>query len=127
MELISRSIKLTIALNYRVYVGNGSIGKKSSQGTAKSTVLNTPPPYKLTKIIKLEKCYFGGTVAASFGSCLDPDMAALAAAVMAAAAAPNFAPPAAFIAPAILAKAAIPPTSIALKATVGFTSISYCT
>ncbi|GAB2227495.1 hypothetical protein Droror1_Dr00009317 [Drosera rotundifolia] len=42
---------------------------------------------------------------------------------MAAAAAPNFAPPAAFITPAILANAAIPPTSMALSATVGFTSI----
>ena len=56
----------------------------------------------------------------SFWSCFDPAKAAVAAAVMAAVAAPNFTPPAAFIAPAILANAAIPPTSTARKATVGF-------
>ncbi|PQQ09876.1 beta-galactosidase 17 isoform X1 [Prunus yedoensis var. nudiflora] len=61
----------------------------------------------------------------SFDS-LDP-IAAVAAAVAIAAAAPTLAPPAAFITPATLANAAIPPTSIALKATVGFTAISYST
>lgn len=64
---------------------------------------------------------------ASFESCFDPDIAALAAIVMAVAAAPSFAPPAAFIAPATFANTAIPPTSIALKATVGFTAISCVT
>ncbi|CAA0821140.1 Beta-galactosidase 17 [Striga hermonthica] len=54
---------------------------------------------------------------------LGPETAAVAAAVTAAAAAPSFTPPAAFIAPPILAKAAIPPTSIALNATVGFIDI----
>ncbi|GFY97164.1 hypothetical protein Acr_11g0014700 [Actinidia rufa] len=57
-------------------------------------------------------------------SCFDPDIAAVAAAVMAAAAAPTFAPPAAFTTPATFANAAIPPTSIALRATVGFIDIS---
>ncbi|KAM1717310.1 hypothetical protein ACFX11_025160 [Malus domestica] len=56
-------------------------------------------------------------------SCLVPT-AAVAAAVMAAAAAPTLAPPAAFAAPATLANAAIPPTNMALKATVGFTAVS---
>lgn len=56
-------------------------------------------------------------------SCFDPDMVAPAAAVTATAAAPSFTPPAALAAPAILAKAAKPPTSTALIATVGFTLI----
>lgn len=64
--------------------------------------------------------HFGECLESSFWSCFDPAKAAVAAAVMAAVAAPNFAPPAAFIAPAILANAAIPPTSTARKATVGF-------
>lgn len=58
-------------------------------------------------------------------SCFGPDIATVAAADMAAAAALNFAPPAAFAAPAIFANAATPPTSIALRATVGFIVISY--
>eukprot|EP00268_Persea_americana_P066461 TRINITY_DN9052_c0_g1_i1.p2 TRINITY_DN9052_c0_g1~~TRINITY_DN9052_c0_g1_i1.p2 ORF type:complete len:110 (+),score=26.77 TRINITY_DN9052_c0_g1_i1:469-798(+) len=62
---------------------------------------------------------------ASFCSTLVPEIAAVAAAVMAAAAAPIFTLPAAFIAPATFANAAIPPTSRALKATVGFMSIFY--
>ncbi|KAJ6348261.1 hypothetical protein OIU76_004683, partial [Salix suchowensis] len=61
----------------------------------------------------------------SFESFFCPGMAAVAAAVTAAAAAPSFTPPAAFIAPATFANIATPPTSIALKATAGFTAISY--
>ncbi|CAL1399696.1 unnamed protein product [Linum trigynum] len=46
--------------------------------------------------------------------------------VIAVAAAPSFAPPAAFIAPATFANTAIPPTSTALNATVGFIAIFCC-
>uniref|UniRef100_A0A6N2LI85 beta-galactosidase n=1 Tax=Salix viminalis TaxID=40686 RepID=A0A6N2LI85_SALVM len=49
----------------------------------------------------------------------------MAAVVAAAAAAPSFTPPAAFIAPATLANIATPPPSIARRATAGFTAISY--
>ncbi|KAL6137513.1 hypothetical protein ACLB2K_062805 [Fragaria x ananassa] len=66
--------------------------------------------------------HFEGCLESSFDSCFD-DKAALAAADMAAAATPTLAPPAAFIAVATFANAAIPPTSIALKATVGFIAI----
>ena len=52
-----------------------------------------------------------------------PDTAAVAAAVMAAAAAPTFTPPAAFIAPAIFANAATPPTRAARRATIGLISM----
>uniref|UniRef100_A0A0A9AVP8 Uncharacterized protein n=1 Tax=Arundo donax TaxID=35708 RepID=A0A0A9AVP8_ARUDO len=54
-----------------------------------------------------------------------PDMAADAAAVTAAAAAPTFTPPAAFIAPAIFANAATPPTRAARRATIGLISMVY--
>ena len=78
---------------------------------------------EIRKQIKIH--YFGDCWGASFCSCFDPATAAVAAAVIAAAAAPIFTPPAAFIALAILANAATPPTSIALNATVGFIAIFY--
>ncbi|KAK9923629.1 hypothetical protein M0R45_032036 [Rubus argutus] len=73
-----------------------------------------------------KETHFEGGLESSLDSCFD-DKAALAAADMAAAATPSLAPPAAFIAPATFANAAIPPTSIALKATVGFIAIPYAT
>jgi hypothetical protein len=72
---------------------------------------------------KLKSNHFEGEV--SLESFLGPETAAVAAAVTAVAAAPSFTPPAAFIAPATFANIATPPTSAALKATVGFTAISY--
>eukprot|EP00262_Sarcandra_glabra_P015868 TRINITY_DN49_c0_g1_i1.p1 TRINITY_DN49_c0_g1~~TRINITY_DN49_c0_g1_i1.p1 ORF type:complete len:121 (+),score=18.28 TRINITY_DN49_c0_g1_i1:235-597(+) len=76
----------------------------------------------MTSICKT-KNHFEAGVEALAGSPLLAETAAVAAAVMAAAAAPTFTLPAAFIAPAIFANAAIPPTSIALNATVGFMSM----
>jgi hypothetical protein len=72
---------------------------------------------------KLKSNHFEGEV--SLESFLGPETAAVAAVVTAVAAAPSFTPPAAFIAPATFANIATPPTSAALKATVGFTAISY--
>ncbi|KAL7162629.1 hypothetical protein ACSBR2_043004 [Camellia fascicularis] len=81
--------------------------------------------HKSARTQKKKKCHFVDCLEESSGSCFDPDIAAVAAAVMAAAAAPNLTPPAAFMAPAIFANAATPPTSRALRATVGFIVISY--
>ncbi|OMO70788.1 Glycoside hydrolase, family 35 [Corchorus capsularis] len=88
--------------------------------------LESPNP-ELVKLLNGRNSddYFEGCLDASFSSCFDPDIAADAAAVMATAAAPSFAPPAAFIAPATFANTATPPTSIALNATVGLTAIFY--
>lgn len=73
--------------------------------------------------LKINHCEGEGEV--SFESFFGPEIAAVAAAVTAAAAAPSFTPPAAFITLATFANIATPPTSTALKATVGFTAISY--
>jgi hypothetical protein len=54
-----------------------------------------------------------------------PDTAAVAAAATATAAAPTFTLPAAFIAPAIFANAATPPTRAAHRATMGLISMVF--
>lgn len=76
--------------------------------------------YSFWKLKEWSNDYFG--LVAAF-SCLGPETAAVAAADTAAAAAPTFTPPAAFIAAPTLAKTAMPPARRALKATVGFNSI----
>lgn len=76
--------------------------------------------YSYSNRMEWSNGYFG--LVAVF-SCLVPETAAVAAADTAAAAAPTFTPPAAFIAAPTLAKTAMPPARRALKATVGFNSI----